>query len=90
MITINALDWWITGKGLSVGVDAEQSSEVRAGDEVSFIIDWYGLEGNDLITSDAVYVVTGVEEIRCLADHGPRNPQCVTGRMLFIREADES
>lgn len=83
MRTITAYDaYLITGRGIVVSVDVEQTNGMGRGDRVQFRI-----RENQLIHEGLTYEVTGVEESRCLVDHGGAG-QCVTGRGLVVKRVD--
>lgn len=87
---IGAWDWFrITGRGIVVSVDIAGSDGVSRGDVVQFELMPSSPSAPGLISADKSYQVLGIEESRCLVDHGPGSAQCVMGRGLAVREANQ-
>lgn len=81
---IKAWDWFkIAGYGTVVNVDVSGSDGVGCGDEVQFELMPSSPGRDGLISEVEIYLVTGVEESRCLVAHEGRG-QCVTGRALRV------
>lgn len=87
---VRAWDWFnIMGRGIVVSVDVPETNGIVRGDEVQFDLAPNSPGSQGLIKSVATYRVLGVEESRCLVDHGPGSRQCVMGRGLSVREMEQ-
>jgi hypothetical protein len=81
---VKAWDWFkITGRGIVVSVDVPATDGIRSGDHVRFDLAPNGQGTPGLITEDATYRVSGIEESRCLVHHAD-GKQCVMGRGLAV------
>lgn len=89
--TVTARDWFrITGRGIVVSVDVPKTDGIGRGDRVRFTLVSNDRAQEGIIAEGKTYLVAGVEESRCLVDHGPGSQTCVMSRGLAVREVEDS
>lgn len=86
---ITAWDWFkIVGRGTVVAVDVHTTDHLNVGDAVQFDLAPNARGPEGLIDPAQTYWIRGIEESRCLVDHGPGTKQCTMSRGLVVRPAE--